>query len=226
MVRNLIRHGLQCYIITAAPLCQHPSDVYAQVGPAWHNLRRSPHKIALRLHQLFQPVTHAYPSRRILPCASLFHPCCKPGACYSLLLSAYGARGRNTVIQALYSPVTTGQRLMPVTGARLSCRRIAGVCRQTASHPVAEPFHAYPIPHGSTFAATIAGIHEYEPRACHGGVMPGITKSQYPSLQYLSLSAACGPIQTPFTGVRRGRCKWCICTTGCACRSRRGHHPL
>ena len=53
MVRNLIRHGLQCYIITALPLCQHPSNTYAQVGPAWHNLRRSPHKIALRLHQLF-----------------------------------------------------------------------------------------------------------------------------------------------------------------------------
>lgn len=89
---------------------------------------------------------------------------------------------------------------MPVTGARLSCRRIAALCRKTALHPVAEPFHVYPIPHGSTFAATLAGIHDYKPRACHSGVMPGITKSQYPSLQYRSVSAAYHPIQTPFTG--------------------------
>lgn len=92
---------------------------------------------------------------------------------------------------------------MPVTGARLSCRRIAALCRQTAPHPVAEPFHGYPIPHGSTFAATFAGIHDYEPRACHSGVMPGIAESKYPSLQYRLVSALYDPIQTPFTGARR-----------------------
>lgn len=59
---------------------------------------------------------------------------------------------------------------MPVTGTRLSCRRIAAFCGQTAPHPVAEPFHRYPILHGSTFAATIAGIHSDKPRACHSGV--------------------------------------------------------
>lgn len=92
---------------------------------------------------------------------------------------------------------------MPVTGARLSCRRIAGACRQTAPHPVAEPFHQYPIPHGSTFAATLAGGTTHDPRACHDGVTPGITESQYPSLQYRSVSALYHPVQTPFTGVRR-----------------------
>lgn len=92
---------------------------------------------------------------------------------------------------------------MPVTGARLSCRRIAAFCRQTAPHPVAEPFHVYPIPHGSTFATIIAGIHIYKPRACHSGVMPGITESKDPSLQYRLVSALQDHIQTPFTGVRR-----------------------
>lgn len=92
---------------------------------------------------------------------------------------------------------------MPVTGARLSCRRISVICRQTAPHPVAEPFHRYPIPHGSTFAATIAGIHIHKPRACHSGVMPGIKESKYLSLQYRLVSAAYYPVQTPFTGAHR-----------------------
>lgn len=105
---QLCRHGLQCYIITVLPLCQHPCPTYAQVGPAWHNSRRIPHKIALRLHQLFRPVTHVHPSRRILPCAVPYFPCCKPGACHSLLLSAYGARGRNTAANAFILHVTHG----------------------------------------------------------------------------------------------------------------------